>query len=460
MTLNILLSPVRSFARLLGIDMNVLFVLLTRCWTAIAGIVTILVVGQFLSKTEQGYLYTFNNLLGMKIFFELGLSNIIMTFASHEKPNLKLEDGKITGNSSAFSRLSSLLRKSIKMYSVIGALILIFLMIGGFFFFVEVDNQGEEIFWQIPWAILVIVSALRILFLPINAVISGCGFMKNISRNRMIELILSNIVLWTFLVSGFNLYALAFSATAGLLVMIFLIYKEFAPYVSLLWKKEVSTDLSWKKEILPLQTKSGLSAILSWVILQLSTPILMSVQDPIVAGQMGMTLSCMAIVSQLGFFWMRARAPELSHLIASKEFKKADSFFYHILIRVTLIVILGFSTIIAGRWIVEAYEIPFLYQYVERVLSLEAFIYLSFLYLTMHFWNTSEIYLRCYKKEPYFIGSIILGIAVAFVQYYSAKHYTVEVLCMLYALTVFVIVMVIGSYIFFIKRKTWQTETA
>jgi hypothetical protein len=64
----------------------------------------------FLSSELQDYYYTFNSLVALQVFTELGLSFAFIQFASHEMTQLTWQQGgMVSGNSEAKRRLHSLL---------------------------------------------------------------------------------------------------------------------------------------------------------------------------------------------------------------------------------------------------------------------------------------------------------------------------------------------------------------
>ena len=102
-------------ARLCGIDRAIFFTLLSRGWSVLAGPVTILCVLKFLSAEEQGFYYTFSSILALQIFFELGLTYVIMQCVSHEMASLEWSDaGTLQGDTTAKARVASLFRLSMR----------------------------------------------------------------------------------------------------------------------------------------------------------------------------------------------------------------------------------------------------------------------------------------------------------------------------------------------------------
>jgi len=105
-------SNLWGLRRSLGLDRAVIFTVLARGWTSLAGLVTVLLIAHFLTGAEQGYYYTFGSLVALQIVFELGFSFVILQMASHECAHLSLaSDGTVTGSPMAHGRLASVLQK-------------------------------------------------------------------------------------------------------------------------------------------------------------------------------------------------------------------------------------------------------------------------------------------------------------------------------------------------------------
>ncbi len=105
---------------------NIFFSILARIWGIIA---------TKFSMVKQGYYMAFLSVMG--------LSSIIIQFASHEWANLKLnEKGEITGNSDTISRLSSLAKYVAKWFVAGGVIIIIGLGLGEYLFLLMASNRN------------------------------------------------------------------------------------------------------------------------------------------------------------------------------------------------------------------------------------------------------------------------------------------------------------------------------
>src|SRR5665647_910123 len=78
----------KKYLRLLGVDQAIAYTLLGRGWGLFSGLVMLLLVVRYLTPDEQGYYYTFASILALQIFFELGMSYVVMQSASHERAYL------------------------------------------------------------------------------------------------------------------------------------------------------------------------------------------------------------------------------------------------------------------------------------------------------------------------------------------------------------------------------------
>ena len=85
--------------------------------------------------------------------------------------------------------------------------------------------------------------------------------------------------------------------------------------------------VNYKIEIFPMQWKIAISWVGGYFIFQLFNPVLFATEGPIVAGQMGMTLSILNAVLALSYAWVSTKVPVFSGFIARREFFKLDKLF-------------------------------------------------------------------------------------------------------------------------------------
>ena len=91
--------------------------LLGRGFSFVSQPITLYLIVKHFTLSQQGFYYTFANILSVSIFLELSLGVVLTQFASHEFAHLFWKpDGSIAGDSEPLSRLISLARKSLKWY--------------------------------------------------------------------------------------------------------------------------------------------------------------------------------------------------------------------------------------------------------------------------------------------------------------------------------------------------------
>src|SRR5208282_4523982 len=166
----------------LGIDRAIGFTVLARSWTVVAGLVNILLIARFLSPAEQGYYYTFASLVSLQTVFELGFSFVVLQLAAHESAQLQIDpEGTITGNEASHSRLASILKKSVRWYSVAAVLMALGLLTVGSTFFAMHQHTSGGTSWKLPWICVVLAATMTFQMDPVFSFIEGCGFVSYVA---------------------------------------------------------------------------------------------------------------------------------------------------------------------------------------------------------------------------------------------------------------------------------------
>src|SRR5579862_5483845 len=96
-----IVHPHRLLTRM-GIDRAVGYTVIAKGWAALSGAVSLVLLTRFLSAAEQGFYFVFVDILALQLFFELGLSTVVMQFASHERARLEwTSEGRLEGDTRA-----------------------------------------------------------------------------------------------------------------------------------------------------------------------------------------------------------------------------------------------------------------------------------------------------------------------------------------------------------------------
>ena len=86
-------------SRKIFLDKTVFFVLCSRVFSSMVGLGSIYFILKHLSPIDQGHYYTFINLVGFSVFFEFGLSTLIVQYVSHHMANFDVSLIRLLTNS-------------------------------------------------------------------------------------------------------------------------------------------------------------------------------------------------------------------------------------------------------------------------------------------------------------------------------------------------------------------------
>lgn len=408
----------------LGIDKPILYSLALRVWQMLAGPITLYFVARHFSATQQGFFYTFNSVLMLQIFFEMGLSFVIIQFISHEFAHLRwAKFGRITGGKH-LSRFKQLVTKAFRWYLLSAILFALIVLPSGYFFFHLKDSGHLGFSWQLPWALLVFFTALNLIFTPLLAIIEGSGRVQEIYQLRFIQGVVASFLSWTIILFTHSLFnAVAVSFSSALLSGIWLyqhnkILMRIACSVQSFKKIAQEKLFSWRAEVWPMQWRIAISWMSGYFINQISVPILFYYHTPAVAGQMGMSLALSSMLAVIGSAWLNARAPFLGRLVAEKNWVALDQFFKKIVLQSSFIVLLACIGLIG---------LVFLFRHAalfQRILPVTQISCLALSALVTHWINCMAQYFRSHKREPFMVLSVIGAILVACAVWFFGKYYS------------------------------------
>ena len=398
----------------LGIDGAIAFTSLSRIIQAIGGIVSVTLVASLLDGIEQGFYYTFASILAIQVFFELGLNGIITQFVAHETAYLKEVDNSYDGNEANFSRIASLLHFTIKWFSLLAIFVFIFLLIIGFVFFYYYYKADLKVDWYLPWVLLSVGTTCNFIISPTLAFLEGLGKVNDIAKIRLWQQIISLFILWSGLIFGFKLYVGGISSILGVLVLFFCVVKRYLPLLRNIYRKKITEKVSYRFEIFPLQWRIALSWIGGYFIFQLFNPILFATEGPIAAGQMGMTLSILNAVLALSYSWVSTKIPLFSIYVARKDYYNLDKLFKLTFLQSSFVNIIGCAGFFLIVFFVRYFDVYLIGKPLsDRFLSFLPLTFMMISFLMNHIIGSWAVYLRCHKKEPMLLNSILYGVLSA-----------------------------------------------
>lgn len=438
-----------------GLDRAIAYTVMARFWSASAGIVTVFLIAHFLTPREQGYYYTFSSLVALQIVFELGFSFVILQFAAHERAELTfLPDGRIEGSVVAYSRLASILQKSVRWYSVAALLMASLLLPAGFYFFGTHQHSGPALDWKSPWCLLVLAAIITFQIDPVFSFLEGCGSISQVAHMRLAQAMLGSVLAWLALATHHGLFSPAMVIVGQAIVgLTFLLREPRRGMLRRLIRHPVTIhNIGWRREIWPFQWRIAISWICYYFILQFFNPILFAFQGPIAAGQMGMSLSIATSIGGVGLAWMNTKASPFGNMIARGEIAKLDDLFSRTLLQSTLLLLVSASIFFAVL-LIGLDRFP---KFAMRVLSPWAFGLLLLTTIMNHIVFCETIYLRAHKREPFLVQSIMVAILLGSSTIVLGKYWGANAVAAGNFVFGGLFGLASGTYIFITKRREWH----
>ena len=453
-------APTRSMRQLkalLGVDRAVLYTVLWRSWMALAAPINLLLVTRFLSPVAQGFFYTFGSILALQILFELGLSQLILQFTSHERSHLDWTANRtLEGGGSAKSRLASLLRSSAAWYSTSAVLVVVLVLPVGMWLFGSSSHAGEAVNWQLPWVLFVVLSAMVFALLPVMAVLEGCGLVAEIALMRLGQIISSCLLMWVVLWRGGGLFALvAVKAVEVVWILGWLLLRHRAVLRDLLFTTPLTAVMDWRKEVWPVQWRTAVTWTSSLLITPLFNPLLFAFDGPEAAGRMGLSISMIATINTVGLAWISTKAPRFGGLIARRRFQELDGIFFPALVRSTAVVVTASLVVIAGTLYLNAIGHP----WSQRILSPLPMTLLATTAVVLHLIYSEAVYLRAHKAEPFVAVAVAVSVATGVASVLLGSSFGATGICAGY-LACMVAYLAFGTVIFQQKRRQWHAPGA
>jgi hypothetical protein len=451
-------SRIANFRRWLrtkvGVDRAIAFTVLARGWSSAAGLITVFLIVRFLSPAEQGYYYTFGSLVALQIVFELGFSFVILQMASHERAHLVISsDQVITGDPVAHARLASVIQKAVRWYSAASLVMALTLIPAGLYFFRVHQRSGSVVGWQLPWCMVALAATLAFQLDPVLSFMEGCGFVVSVARLRLLQATIGSLLAWIALIVHHGLFAPAamIFGTAG--TSIGWLFSQRRLLLGLLRHPPGAHRIQWRNEVWPFQWRIAISWLCGYFIFQLFTPVLFAFKGPVVAGQMGMSLSLANVLQSVSISWVNTKASPFGTMISRKQYSDLDQIFFRAVkqsVAVSLVGVLSLSLVCL--WI----NLEHL-RFAQRLLSPPV---LAALLLTTTINSVvfaEALYLRAHKQEKFLLNSILTSALVGCSTYYFGRYYGAAAMVTSYLFIVILVSLGMGTFTFLKYRRVWHS---
>lgn len=445
-----------------GIDEAVAFTLLARSWYAFSGLITLILLTRSLSRAQQGFYFTFTDILGLQVFFELGMAHVLNQFASHERAGLEwTRDGALEGDVNSKVRLASLLRLIVRWYGVTTVLVVVLLLPGGYFYFLRYAPPGAGAVWQIPWVWIVLVTAGSLAVSPLLALIEGCGLIAQLARMQLAVGMIGSVLFWAALLCHWGLYTAPVTNTVTFLGAVCWLWLTKRRFFADLWSystAQASAGIEWKRELWPLQWKTALSWFSGYFIFRLFSPLLFAfygpVQGPIIAGRMGLSLTLVSALAGIALAWINTKSAIFGTLIAKREFEELDRRFFPCLWQSLFVLVFGALIIWIGTFALFETGNPLRLRILEPLpmaLLLGAIV-------AMHIVLCEAVYLRAHKQEPLLVMSLVWGGLIFLSSCTLGRQFGATGMMLGYFVINLTVGVGSGTWIFIQKRAQWHSQ--
>jgi len=459
-------SLARRIAHALGIDGAVAFSVMARGWASLAGIGTLALIARFLSPAEQGYYYAFYSIVMLQIVFELGFSVVILQTASHEAAHLAIApDGSITGPEREHGRLASVLKKSVHWYTLGSILMGITIVPVGISFFRHIETKAYSggVHFVLPWLLVVAASCLTFQIDPIFSFLEGCGYVREVSRTRLRQSMVSTLLGWSAFVMHRGLFAPGMFILGQAIAGGWFIFTKRGLLWPLLRHATQKYSIDWSLEIWPFQWRIAVSWIAGYITSQLFVPALANFRGAVEAGQMGMSLTICGVLTTMCVAWMNTKSAPFGRMISLKQYRKLDQIFFRTLIQSTGLALLACLAVwLSIDWLAEHQIRVHGTVLAARMLPPVPLAMLLFGTLINIVVVAEATYLRAHKQEKFMVPSLISAVYVLPVVLVVARSQTPHGgawgVCACYAAGSVIFGLGYGSYIFFKWRKIWHQD--
>jgi O-antigen/teichoic acid export membrane protein len=419
MDVAVLLNKLQRF---LSIDQAVRYSIAGKIWLLASGLLTTLLIALHFTSELQGYYYTFNAVLVVQVFAELGLSSVLVSFASHEWFKLHIDvQGRVAGDGPAQSRLISLARFSLRWYWIAGLAITLGLAVFGLLFFG--GSAAPAANWVGPWLLLCLSAGLTLCFMPIAALLEGCNQVANVYKFRFAQYVVTGVVAWSVIGLGGGLWAAPLSGLAGLSLMAVLSWLRYRRFIrSVFGAVPQGEHLRWKSDILPMQWRIALSWIGGYFTFALFTPVIFHYHGAVVAGQMGMTWALVSALSTLAASWVAPKAPMFGMLIAQGRYVELDRSFWRLEAAVVAVVVAGAIALLGALGLLHLVDHPYAGRLLPPLVTAALLLGVIVQAISL----PMATYLRAHKKEPLLLISVLSGLATGVLTLVLGRLYSAQ----------------------------------
>ena len=434
-----------------GVNRAVFFSLATQVTRLVTGPIAMLMMIRHLTPEMQGYYYAFYGVVALQVFLEMGFSQNIVQFASHEFAKLRFtDDGRLEGDPASLSRLISLGRLAFMYYTVAAVLFLAAVGTGGYFFFKSSVTTGLP--WQWVWWTLIIASAGALVINPAWSFLEGCNQVWRVARFRFWQSLGLFAVNVCSLAAGFGLFTATAIAWATLLSSLAYIAFAWGKFFRQFRGAPTHERISWAREIWPFQWRIAVSWMSGYMTFEATAPVAFRYCGAMEAGKLGMTLQLLRMISGAASSWLNVRVPVFGILVASRDWIQFDLLWRRSTVQAIGVYLLGLCCLPVGVRLLT-YFIP---AFPDRIADWKVFLALAIGMMAHLLMAAMAFELRAHKREPYMVTAVCCAITSVLLMVPFAKFWGIHGQSIGYG-TAALLSLPPALWIYLVKRCEYRT---
>lgn len=386
---------ITRIATLTGVNGSLALGVTTRIWNAGSWLITLRFIARTLSPSVQGYYFTFTSLSQMSQLVDLGLQVLIVQFASHEVRHLTFGPrGEVRGRPESIARLVSLGRFSLLWYGI-GSLVMVPVLVAAGPWLFGGEAYGPH--WAAPWHALCLLIAIDLILNNFVWLLEGTNNLLVVYSYRLLRGVLVAGSTWVFLEFGFALWAIPLSLLIAVLVMsAFLVLLRPRFVVAFFRRASGGAPVSWRREILPLQFRLGVSTISGFSTYYLMIPTTFKFVGSVAAGKLGFTWTLIQGMASVALLWPAVKFPTMGSLASQRNWPALDRLTSRIGLQATLLTAAGAAAVILFAVVLNRTGNPLS----GRLLDIVPLTILTLSTLPFICQAVLVYYLRSHRQEP------------------------------------------------------------
>jgi hypothetical protein len=380
---------------LLPRDVAAIYGMIGRLWMIMTGPVTILFLAIYFTPGAQGYFVTFITLAAARTVAELGLGQVIVVKVAQ----LHRQDG---GQDFAVSpEVAGLVQFTAKWFAWAGLLVGVGLSLIGMALF-SARSELPLGQWLPPWIALSALVGIDVALSGLLYPLEGAGQVTSVYFCRMVRSFVNTLILWLFILLGFELWSISIGLAASLLWATYFLYSKGKLVLTALRRNAHVARVDWLAEVFPAQWRIALSSTAEYVGFFTIVPLMYVMHGAIVAGQVGVTWQLTLAVSSIAGALVFARLPEFSRLAKTGSVRELDNLLLSTSLISMAVCLVGATGVAVGVLVLEKVDT----QIASRLLPFDEVVIALIGVLIWHFNLTIVAYLRAHGGDPYLPASL------------------------------------------------------